>query len=112
MATLERVTLLSVDADANRFRFFTFELRAHEDGAAEIRWRWGRIGTPGREGAESYDDEAAARSAWEEKRSYRTRRGYVEATPSDMLAARRLLAWSRVQRRDPRQLAFPVAAGF
>lgn len=111
MALLDTVTFLSVDAAANRFRFFVLEL--HVSGAAaEIRWRWGRLGTPGREGAESYESEVAARDAWDDKRSHRVRRGYVEAVPSDVLAARRLLAWTRIQRRDPSQLAFPVAVGF
>lgn len=55
--------LLSVDVEANRFRFFVVELRAREDGSAELHRRWGRIGTDGRRGVEHFSTVRLAESA-------------------------------------------------
>lgn len=111
MAVLERRLLLSVEADENRFRFFAMELHERTEGA-EIRRRWGRVGTDGRAGVEVFDDEASARRAWQRLLRRRARRGYVIASDDDLRTARRQLAWRRSVKRAPRQLAFPVASGF
>jgi len=112
VTVLETSLLLSVDVDENRFRFFAIELRERDDGVVEIRRRWGRVGTDGRVGVEVFEDEAQARAAWDALLRRRVKRGYVSAASADLRAARRLLAWHRSRRRDPRQLAFPLAAGF
>jgi len=112
VSVLDTCLLLSVDAEENRFRFFAIELRARDDGAAEIRRRWGRVGTDGRVDVEVFEDEAQARIAWDALVRRRERRGYVAAATADLRTARRLLAWHRSRRLSPRQLAFPVAAGF
>lgn len=77
--------LLSVDVEANRFRFFVVELRALEDGSAELHRRWGRIGTDGRHGVEHFSTVRLAEAARAELLERRRRRGYVRA---DLGAAR------------------------
>lgn len=112
MTALATSLLLSVDVDANRFRFFAVELHPRDCGGAEIRRRWGRVGTEGRVGVEVFTDVDAARAAWEALLRRREKRGYTVATEAELRSARRLLAWRRSFRREPWQLTFPAAVGF
>jgi len=109
---IESELLLSVDAGRNRFRFFVVELRELDDGRVELARRWGRVGASGRTEIEVYEDEEAARVAWDNLLERRAKRGYASAEEEDLSDARRLLAWLRSARRHPRQLAFPVGVGF
>lgn len=77
--------LLSVDPEANRFRFFVVELYALDDGSAELHRRWGRIGTDGRHSVEHFSTVRLAEAARAELIERRRRRGYVRA---DLGAAR------------------------
>jgi len=107
----ERRSLLSLDPEANRFRFFEVELCAVK-GGAEIRRRWGRVGAAGRRGVQRFESVKEARAAWDGLLKHRGRRGYVEAGAAELEGARRLLAWHLAARRAPRQAAFPAALGF
>ena len=71
--------LLSIDPEANRFRFFVLELRERDDGSAELHRRWGRIGTEGSHDVEEFSTVRLAESARASLIERRTRRGYVRA---------------------------------
>lgn len=78
-----RTTLHSVDPTKNRFRFFTIEVWAPPVGTgAALRKRWGRIGTEGRSETLYFDELAGAKHYAEVLVRRRSKRGYVEVTPS------------------------------
>lgn len=128
--------MLSVEPEANRFRFFVVELCPLEDGSAELHRRWGRIGTEGRHSVEHFSTVRLAEAARAELLQRRRRRGYVRAgsaeheRPRDGLAplvtwevmlahalerTRRSIAERRESLRpctdaDPAQLVLPLAS--
>ena len=103
--------LLSVDPDHNRFRFFRLALE-EERRPVELHRRWGRVGTDGRHRVERFATVEAARERLRTLLALRTRRGYVDAGREDLHEAARTLAHHRAARRAPRQLQFPLTAGF
>lgn len=70
--------LLSVDAEANRFRLFVVELRALEDGSAELHRRGG-IGRTGAMASNTFSTVRLTESARAELLERRRQRGYVRA---------------------------------